>query len=364
MRARSHHRLFKSGNGGWIAGGERARDLLYDNLFWERIEHLHSLLQAVNTAQIISEGDRSSVGQIINRWDDLSESISDLKLPCHDELIRKLDDRLDKQTTAIHWAARALDPASPQISLEYTSIHGELMRSFFLRHIPGDRQESFNHQLSDFRHFRGAFAASQDIWRYTYDYITFWDIASAQAPDLSRLAMRLHETPANSVPSERSFSAMNFIQNTYRTRLSTVKTNKLTYIFMNTKALRRRPILESHHRERRRRRQEREKIAASRKQQRMLELEVLRAEDRAFDGNEVKLEQLDNDSLDDLYEQAIAALPDDEVMVVPVLASQYTLTQSDFEGSYIDPILLNGSEANTNKRLYSNTFDSQLESQL
>jgi hypothetical protein len=96
MRARSHHRLSKSGNGGWIAGGERARDLLYDNLFWERIEHLHSLLQAVNTAQIISGGDRSSVGQIINRWDDLSESISDLKLPCHDELIRKLDDRLDK----------------------------------------------------------------------------------------------------------------------------------------------------------------------------------------------------------------------------------------------------------------------------
>jgi hypothetical protein len=178
------------------------------------------------------------------------------------------------------------------------------------------------------------------------------------------MAMRLHETPANSVPSERSFSAMNFIQNTYRTRLSTVKTNKLTNIFVNTKALRRRPILKSHHRERRRRRQEREKIAASRKQQRMLELEILRAEDRAFDGNKVKLEQLDNDSLDDLYEQAIAALPDDEVMVVPVLASQYALTQSDFEGSYIGPILLNGSEANTNKRLYSNTFDSQLESQL
>ena len=49
--------------------------------------------------------------------------------------------------------------------------------------------------------------------------------------------MRLLETHANSVPSERAFSAMNLTATKKRNRLSVEKLNKLCYIYMNSRAL-------------------------------------------------------------------------------------------------------------------------------
>jgi hypothetical protein len=197
---------------------------------------------------------------------------------------------------------------------------------------------------------------NSQLWCHANDYVTFWDLAYTHAPDLARLAMRLHETPANSVPSERSFSAMNYIQNDYRTRLSTAKTNKLTYIYMNTKALRRRPLLESHHNERRRRRQEREKLITDRKRRRQQDLEILRAQGVSFGiaGVAVKTEQLPDDDLNELFEQAVASIPDydasiQHVQTAPVAVaslSGFIQTQqpqyhhTSFDGSYIDPVFI------------------------
>jgi hypothetical protein len=107
---------------------------------------------------------------------------------------------------------------------------------------------------------------------------------------------------------------MNFIQNNRRTRLSTVKTNKLSYIFMNVKTLRRKPILESQQHARRQRHQKREELAATRKEIRQQQLKLLQAEGVALDGvgAAIKMDQLDDDEVDDLYEQAVAAMPDED----------------------------------------------------
>lgn len=56
---------------------------------------------------------------------------------------------------------------------------------------------------------------------------------------LGTVARRLLSCLANSVPSERAFSAQNFIHNKTRNRLSQEKTDKLAFIYMNAKALRR-----------------------------------------------------------------------------------------------------------------------------
>jgi hypothetical protein len=194
---------------------------------------------------------------------------------------------------------------------------------------------------------------NSQLWCHANDYIAFWDVAYNHAPDLAQLAVRLHETPANSVPSERSFSVMNYIQNDHRTRLSTVKTNKLTYIYMNSKALRRRPLLESHHNESRRRRREREALLADRKRRRQQDLELLRAQGVSFGtaGVAVKTEQLPDDDLIDLFEQAVASIPDYEGPIqqtVPTagvagfLQTQQTQQyhHTSFEGSYIDPVYM------------------------
>ena len=51
------------------------------------------------------------------------------------------------------------------------------------------------------------------------------------------LAVRIYSNPANSVPSERSFSIQNLIHDKKRNRLASEKVDKLTYIYMNTRVL-------------------------------------------------------------------------------------------------------------------------------
>ena len=62
-------------------------------------------------------------------------------------------------------------------------------------------------------------------------------MASAFASDLSQIALRLTQTPANSVPSERSFSTLNLLLNDLRNSLGNEKVNMLQYIYMNERVL-------------------------------------------------------------------------------------------------------------------------------
>jgi hypothetical protein len=58
---------------------------------------------------------------------------------------------------------------------------------------------------------------------------------------LAKLADRILHTLANSVPCERNFSAINIIHNKLRNALTVKKVNKLLYIQINRKTLRRDP---------------------------------------------------------------------------------------------------------------------------
>ena len=51
------------------------------------------------------------------------------------------------------------------------------------------------------------------------------------------MARRLFQTTANSLPSERTFSMMNYIHSDLRNRLTTQRVHKLQYIFVNKCAL-------------------------------------------------------------------------------------------------------------------------------
>ena len=94
-----------------------------------------------------------------------------------------------------------------------------------------------------FRDYEGKFGRWHDFWKkdYTKKPILFWKMIAGEAPHLSALAIQVFSMPANSVPSEWSFSAMNFIQDEYRSHLSAEKTDMLTFIYMNSKTLRQQP---------------------------------------------------------------------------------------------------------------------------
>jgi hypothetical protein len=61
------------------------------------------------------------------------------------------------------------------------------------------------------------------------------------APELSQFALRLLHTPANSVPSERSFSTRNLVQDVKRNSLSPDVADRLCYIHINQRVLDRQP---------------------------------------------------------------------------------------------------------------------------
>ena len=70
-------------------------------------------------------------------------------------------------------------------------------------------------------------------------YKLFWQHCKSISPLLGQFAHRIFSTPANSVPSERSFSAMNYIINKFRTSMEMERGNQATYIYMNSRELRR-----------------------------------------------------------------------------------------------------------------------------
>jgi len=63
----------------------------------------------------------------------------------------------------------------------------------------------------------------------------FWIFTINRTKALGTLCNRLFSTPANSVPSERSFSAQNYIHSKMRNSLKPDCVDKLTYIYMNSR---------------------------------------------------------------------------------------------------------------------------------
>jgi len=55
---------------------------------------------------------------------------------------------------------------------------------------------------------------------------------------MSQLALELLSCTANSVASERAFSAMNFLHSKLRNRMTLERTNKLLFIYINLRSIR------------------------------------------------------------------------------------------------------------------------------
>lgn len=193
----------------------------------------------VHEAQIISESDRSTVGRVIPRWYSIINALKRVRptLPDLPEIERLLRRRLDLQITTINWVAYALDPATPAISRTFTPERIPEVYNWLWTHSNG--RHAVLRQFADFCGQEGQFHQSNEaLWSLNCDPYHFWRLLEMQAPELSLLATRLWVCPANSVPSERSFSATNYIQSRFRSRLSTERTSLLTYIYMNLAALR------------------------------------------------------------------------------------------------------------------------------
>ena len=59
----------------------------------------------------------------------------------------------------------------------------------------------------------------------------------SEGSKLAPFAIRVFKTPANSVPSERAFSAMNLVESKLRSKITAENMDMATFIFINGKVL-------------------------------------------------------------------------------------------------------------------------------
>jgi Protein of unknown function (DUF 659)/hAT family C-terminal dimerisation region len=216
------------------------KDTLQSSNFWSQLDDLIRLLKPVHEFQVESEGSSSHMGLVYARWLRIVAHFSKQRdVDFRTQLLTITQKRLDKQITNLHILAFLLNPHYLKLYEMTAQLQDQALAA--LRENVADKDyQQVQADFLNFRAQRGHFAASSTAWRGFKDStppLLFWQLSFVNAKLLSELAMRLFETPSNSVPSERAFSAMNLTATKKRNRLSVAKLNKLCYIYMNSRAL-------------------------------------------------------------------------------------------------------------------------------
>jgi hypothetical protein len=90
---------------------------------------------------------------------------------------------------------------------------------------------------------RAPFREDHSSWGYAEDPVMFWQLHFDDNNALSKLADRILQTLANSVPCERHFSALNLLHSKTRNALLPERVDKLLYVQINRRTLRRDPLV-------------------------------------------------------------------------------------------------------------------------
>jgi hypothetical protein len=114
-----------------------------------------------------------------------------------------------------------------------------LLRQYGGAAAAADPDQTLRRQYTQFRAKEGPFNRTCSAWEMAHDPTQFWIEMKPLAPELSALALRLFCAPANSVPSERSFSIRNLVQDKRRSCLSPITADKLSFMHVNRRVLNR-----------------------------------------------------------------------------------------------------------------------------
>ena len=191
--------------------------MLVDRVFWNDLEDVEMMLRPLNEAQRQSKSDGAHIGFLISRWMKMKDELERLyetgKFPQLASIIGP-EGELSRQTSDIHWAAYCLDPTNasphfePALQLRVTNF----LKRYVGHHTEAEWAEIVQ-QFFDFQNHERLFDSTTDLWNA--DLVSnprlWWQYARSGCYKLATLAIRIFSTPANSVPSERAFSTMNYL---------------------------------------------------------------------------------------------------------------------------------------------------------
>jgi hypothetical protein len=206
--------------------------------FWQRLDTLLYLFNPIHEAQKMSESDRARLSFVPQRWQTIQTHLHEAKelYPQAQEILDQVFlPRMQKQVIALHWAAFYLDPVNAGKPM--TSACQQQIISFLTTHVPDNRKDDITQQFFNYYNKEEEFHPGSSCWSHANKPNLFWSITRVAAPELADLARRLHHTPANSVPSERSFSIGKLIHSRVRASTDPIRVDKQTYIYINKRAL-------------------------------------------------------------------------------------------------------------------------------
>lgn len=177
-----------------------------------------------------------------------------------------------KQTTDVYWAAYSFDPQSISDDC-FTEAKRQQAIEWICAYAPRDQAQAIVADWVQFRLGEGPrYGPGSLFCRHTGRIEEKWAEQAAMGVPLAiHIVARLFKSLANSVPSERSFLAANFIHSPSRNRLQQSHVDKLTFIYMNHRVLQRLGVQA----------RDPSKIAEQR------DLEVLDLEDRFLEGDDL-----------------------------------------------------------------------------
>ncbi|KAJ3455179.1 hypothetical protein MRS44_013779 [Fusarium solani] len=205
--------------------------IIQDNGFWLKLEAAIAVLKPVNEFQHASEVDGAGIAHVINRWLQIKGKWAEMReadqfpdIPWDDvDAIFKA--RLDKQTYDIHWIADALRPDTTSPNSKLPPSVFARVQEYLKKQLKND--DECRRALFEFTHFRMRTGGPGDLFNKrsaVYDdgfkSAMAWQCLLNQCSILARAAVKIMSTLANSVPSERSFSAISFIRTKARNRLT------------------------------------------------------------------------------------------------------------------------------------------------
>ena len=211
--------------------------LLCSRDFWNNVEELRDLILPIHKVQVQSESTDAHLGLVVSRWLTIRNHLERIvdQQPSLPDLLQLFAKRMDRQVLALHWTAYFLTPANVGVT---TTVEQQNMVIEYLRNAHSDPiiQNHGQEQYYIYRANDGPFGSHNLAWNITSP-TTFWHAQHTFSLEISLLATRLFRTPANFVPSERSFSAQNLIHSEVRNSLNSIQVDKLTYIYLNCHVL-------------------------------------------------------------------------------------------------------------------------------
>ncbi|KAK2670231.1 Ribonuclease H-like superfamily [Fusarium oxysporum f. sp. vasinfectum] len=197
--------------------------IIKDNSFWLELEAAIAVLKPVNDFQHVSEADGAGIAHVVNRWLQIKSKWAEMReadqfpdIPW-DDIDAIFKARLDKQTYDIHWIADALRPDTTGPNSKLPPSVFARVQEYLQKQLEND--DEYHRALSEFTRFRmrtggpdGLFNKRSAVYDDGFRPAMAWQCLLNQGSTLARVAVKVMNTLTNSVPSERSFSAISFIQ--------------------------------------------------------------------------------------------------------------------------------------------------------